>query len=121
MSGLQVLNLMANDLGEAGAGALVPAMEKMSSLQELNLDDNNLSKASKALVPFLPAKTTKTDVTKLDLSFSQVGKAGAGTWAFLAWASGRMTALEELCLTGHELAEASACTLDPDLEKMAGI
>ena len=75
MMSLQRLGLGGNELGAAGAGALCPALGRLTGLQRLGLAGNMLGEQGAAALA--PAVALLSDLRRLDLSNNRIGRGGA--------------------------------------------
>jgi hypothetical protein len=116
MSPLRTLVLNDNHIGAAGCASLATALQSMSSLQTLNLSYNTIGAAGCAsLVPALQSMST---LQTLDLIRNQISTAGC---IKLARALKSMTSLTSLNLFGNLINDAGCFKLARALQSMSSL
>ena len=114
------VNLFDNNLGSAGAEALVTALQKNTTLTNLDLSRNNLGSAGAESLAV--ALKTNTTLTNLDLSVNKIGPAGAESLAAMLKTNRSLTDLNlssnDIGPVGAESLATALKTLNTSLTKL---
>ena len=109
---LREINLWNNNLGDEGGAAIGRALEKNTTLQEINLRDNKLGAASGVAIGRALDKNTTLQQINLENN-----KLGAEGWAAIGRALESNTTLQQIDLENNNLGAASGAAIGRALDK----